>query len=301
MEIIILILLVLLIGAFCTAGWVVNNKTVKPTGLTYQETRDGLIEAGFCTSGELDSYKFINTTIKSKNGYDLSGLWLPQEGAKKTIIIVHGFTMNALASVRYVDVFLSKGFNILMYDHRYHGKSGGDSCTMGYYEQGDLCSWIDWVTDRVGEGSEIGLHGESMGASTSIIATANNDKVSFVIADCGFADLWDELEFQLKGSTKLPVTPLLHLADFFNRIRTGSSYRAVSPIKCLENIHQPIMFVHGDNDKVTPCSDSVAMYEKYKGKKQIFIVKGGNHADSIKLQKAEYIQEVHRFLDSFSS
>ncbi len=300
MEVIIIILLTLLLVAIGFAGWMLNDKTLRPKGLSYQEVRDGLIEAEFCTEEQLDSYDFTPVKIKSDYGYTLNGLWLCQQGATKTVIIVHGYTMNALASVRYADIFLTRGYNLLMYDHRFHGESVGDSCSMGYYESGDLKRCVDWVVEQVGEGSVIGLYGESMGASTSLIEASADERISFVVADCGYADLWEEMRFQIRTSTRLPSTLMLYIADLFNRIRTGHSYAEVSPIKSIENTTVPILFIHGDNDKVTPCEDSLSMHNKHKGKKQLFIVNGGNHADSIKLNKDRYFSEVHSFLDSLS-
>lgn len=52
-----------------------------------------------------------------------------------------------------------------------------------------------------------------------------------------------------------------------------------TPLKKVENISTPTLFVHGTNDHVTPLWHTIVLYEKLKnGEKDYLIIEGGEHA-----------------------
>ncbi|MGQ0453143.1 alpha/beta hydrolase, partial [Bacillus sp. SS-TM] len=96
-----------------------------------------------------------------------------------------GETVNKINSVKYANLFLKRGYNVLIYDHRRHGKTGGKTTSYGYYEKHDLKSVVDWLKNRFGTNITLGIHGESMGAATLLqYAGLVEDGADFYIADC---------------------------------------------------------------------------------------------------------------------
>ncbi len=284
-----------LIAAALFVGYTINNYTAKPKVLTYDEVYQKL------SSDEdripaFDEFEFEDFELSSDFGYNLFAKWAPVKGSKKSVILVHGFTGNIPVSMRYFNLFHTRGYNVLMYDHRFHGKSGGGSCSMGYYEKHDLVKFIDWVENRVGKQSVIGLHGESMGASTSLMTAQFDKRISFIIADCGFCDFYHEAKYRLKADYKLPEFPFLYLSDFINKIRFKHSYKEISPIENINAIECPVFFIHGDRDRVTKVDDSIKMHEKFDGKKELLITQDTGHAGSIHRHKQLYFEAVDKFL-----
>ncbi len=278
-------------------AYFVNNLSLKPRLLSYDEI-SAEVQKTYGDAAFFEHYPFENITVKSTFGYDLCAKWLPYPESKKTVIFAHGFSVNMAASLRFLEVFQLKGYNIFIYDHRYHGKSGGKNCTLGFYEKQDLITCISWVYDKVGNGATVGLHGESMGASTSILAAAEDKRIAFVVADCPYADLYDEAKHQLTQRFGRISVFLLFLANIMNYLRAGHRYKTISPIKVINNSVAPMLFIHGDSDTFTPPESSVKMHEVYNGKKQLYISKGAIHGHSIHVDRQKYRDVVHEFLNS---
>ena len=64
--------------------------------------------------------------IRSNDGYVLRARWYPAEGAKRTVILVHGWRSCWNVDFSYSAPFLhDNACNLLLIDQRCHGESGG--------------------------------------------------------------------------------------------------------------------------------------------------------------------------------
>ncbi|HOO33854.1 MAG TPA: alpha/beta hydrolase [Thermotogota bacterium] len=293
----VLILTLLVFGiAFYLTKIAFNPKTYRYEDTFHYEVDNGNFEAEF-----FENLKKEEVFIRSDYGYKLHGLWIPCENSDKTIVIVHGYTYTLFGSVKYMEMFLKRGFNVFLYDHRYHGKSGGPNCSMGYYEKNDLKKVMDWIITEKGVMNVLATHGESMGAATVLMHAAIDDRVDFVIADCPFKSVWDQFAYRLKVEYKLPTFPVLNVANLLSKLRIDTKFTAISPIETIEQIKAPVFFIHGDADTYIPNSHSLDMYEKKHGTKKLYLAKGADHARSFSVDRERYEKEIEEFLISTGS
>jgi len=236
--------------------------------------------------------------VDSPYGYPMRGWLYPaptDEG--KAIILVHGVTSSLIGSLKYMELFRRRGFHVLAYDHRRHGKSGGPSTTYGFYEKHDLNTWVDWLLEKYGPNCKIGIMGESMGASTALQHAAIDNRAAFYIADCPYSDLKAELVYRLKEDFRLPAFPLIQIADWFVWLRSGLRFRHVSPIRDIAKVHTPVLFIHGAEDRYTPKEMTEELYEAKPGFKQLFLMPKADHAQSLATDPAAYDLIVGGFLE----
>ncbi len=112
-------------------------KVIYPKVLSLEETRLSEIENDRYDETEYNQWQREELTISSPFGYELACAYFPLEGAQKTVILSHGITWSRYGSIKYMPIFRKRGFNILIYDLRNHGLSGGKTTTFGLYEKFD--------------------------------------------------------------------------------------------------------------------------------------------------------------------
>ncbi len=284
-------LLLIIIGIYF------SNKIIYPKTWTHEDSYKYEVENGKLDKEWYDSLPEEEVEIDSPFGYKLYGYFFPVEDSKKTIIICHGITYTLYGSVKYMRMFYDRGYNVLIYDHRNHGRSGGSNTTLGYFEKSDLQACTDWVFNRCWFDSRIGIHGESMGAAIALQYAAMDPRISFVIADCPFSSLKSLLSYRLKQDFRLPAFPLLHVASFISKLRTGAYFGQVSPIKAVEKIEVPVFFIHGKDDTYIKPEMSQQMYDAKKGYKKLYLAPNAKHAGSYWNNREEYTKLVNEFLD----
>lgn len=289
------ILIIILLGV----GYYFANISLFPKTTDYLKAYEIEKSKGFILEG-IYPYDYQTIQIKSDFDYNLHGLWFQNGPSKKTMIIVHGYTYNHYGSIKYMDMFIKRGFNVLLYDHRYHGKSGGKNCSFGYYEKYDLKNCVDWVKNKVGQESFIATHGESMGAATTLMHAAIDDRVDLLIADCPFESVYEQFKYRLKVEYHLPPFPVLTISNLFTRFFIKASYGQISPLNLVKHIKCPTLFIHGKDDAYIPCEHSQNLYEAKTGFKKIYLVDGADHAESYQTDKSRYEKEVHQFLDAIN-
>ncbi|WP_313798406.1 alpha/beta hydrolase [Cytobacillus sp.] len=256
-------------------------------------------------AGRLDLMKYEGlpkkeVLIPSPFGYNLKAIIIEPHENDRYIIIAHGVTENKMNSIKYMNLFLERGFNAVIYDHRRHGESGGKTTSFGHYEKFDLKTIVDWLKKEHGPDIEIGIHGESMGAATMLLyAGMLEDGADFYIADCPFSDFEEQLAYQIKKELRLPPRLILSVGDLFLRMRQKYSIKDVSPISVIENIQRPILFIHSKKDDFILPTMSEALYKLKKGPKKLFLASNGVHAQSLNENKDDYEKVIDEFLEEY--
>lgn len=257
-------------------------------------------EAGRVNPTEFSSLPKREVLIPSPFGYHLKAIAVEPHATHQYVIICHGVTENKINSIKYMNLFLKRGFNAVIYDHRRHGESGGKTTSYGHYEKFDLKAIVDWLRADQKGNLKLGIHGESMGAATMLLyAGMIEDGADFYIADCPFSDFKEQLAYRLKSELRIPPKLLLPVADIFLRIREKYSFQDVSPISVIDNIKKPILFIHSEKDDFILPSMTEALFEKKQGPKKLFLAVNGVHAQSLNENKDDYEKVIDEFLQDY--
>jgi fermentation-respiration switch protein FrsA (DUF1100 family) len=282
--------------ATAAMGIIISNR------LMYMKKKDEhLILERETTAKRYDEVWYANVRkserwIESENGYSIKAIFLEPHDTSRYVIICHGVTENKVNSFKYARMFERLGFNSVVYDHRRHGDSGGKTTSFGYYEKWDLQAVVKALKLHVGPDLFFGIHGESMGASTTLLYAGIEDSADFYIADCAYSDISRQILHVIKTATPFRTSFALKLAALFMKLRDGYSISTVSPIEAVATIKSPVLFIHSVNDDFVLPEMSREMYEVKPEPKAIKFFEVGAHAQSFNQNPAEYEKTVAEFL-----
>ncbi len=287
------ILLVLSLLAFVLLRYV-----VKPKNETLEYTMERERVRGFL--GNYEKYNKQELNIPSKQGYLLHGILL-KNAKDKFVIISHGYTANHLASIKYANIFYELGYSVYIYDLRNHGRNDKTYCSMGKWESADIVTIANYLRQRFGENISIGLHGESLGAASSILALGEDTRFSFCVADCGFADLGMLLE-ELSGQMVHLPAKLSHLASYACQLKYGYRLDRIRPVDAFrKNQKTPILLIHGKLDDFILPKHCNMFYEEAKNQKEIYYFEHAKHASSYASNPEKYAKTVQEFVKKWTS
>ena len=292
-------LALLLLAASLAMAYYLSRLVVRPRVYALEETRRLTIERGRMDPAQFDSWAKEEFTLPSRWGYDLYSIYLPLPGSRRTVVLTHGHTWSLYGMLKYVPLFRSRGCNVLLYDLRFHGRSGGQNITFGDGERYDLQQMVDWAFERLGPGGRVGTLGESLGAAISLLESQLDPRLSFVVSDCAFSDLTALLTHRMRSEIPwLPVWPFLPLTAWVCWLTTGMHMAQVSPRRALVDVNTPILFIHGQNDRYVPPVMARELYDaKAHGLRQLYLAPDARHAESIIKNPQAYDQLVGAFLD----
>ena len=233
-------------------------------------------------------------TLKG-DGIDLQGWRANAQGERRgTIIYLHGVADNRVSGLGIIERFTKTGFDVLAYDSRAHGESGGAACTYGFYEKEDLRR----VLDTVKPGPVI-LIGSSLGGAVSLQTAAIDPRITAVVAAEVFSD------FRTVATERAPfvftpgmIEKAFRLAEEQARFKVDE----VSPIKAAKKITVPVLLIHGEADTDTPPSHSQRIHDALAGTKRLLLVPGARHNESLSANKtwdeiADWIDRVMAWRD----
>jgi len=290
-----IVIAILTLGLYFTQRLMYIRKKDERLIINREET------AGRFHRKEWDQLPKENVWIPSPHSYNIRAVVVRPHQTNRFIVISHGVTENKMNSIKYMNIFLKRGFNAVIYDHRRHGETGGDTTSYGFYEKDDLKAVVDWLYANEGNDLFLGIHGESMGAVTTLLYGADpQSRAHFYIVDCPFSDLRKLLAYRIKQEIKIiPPTFLLPIGNWLLKLRNRYRMEDVSPISVIERIEKPVLFIHSEKDDYILPSMTKELYEKKRGEKMLFLAKNGAHAQSLNENREEYEKVIDEFLHTY--
>lgn len=247
----------------------------------------------------LKEHQAQDVYVQSKDGLRLHGYWIPAENPRGTVLLVHGYRSTMLVDFGLAFAFYhALGMNVLVPEHRCHGKSEGKYITFGVKESEDITQWISYHNDHFGM-QQIFLSGMSMGASTVLYLADQSlpANVKCIIADCGFTSPWEILGEVFRSVTHFPAAASLWATDLFARVFAGFSLKEKDTRKALAKAKLPVLMIHGSADDFVPCRMTLEGFDACTEDKELLIVQGAGHGVSFLVDKQSYTTKVIAFLE----
>lgn len=245
-------------------------------------------------------YKNEEWTATSSDGRHLAAThYIPDNPGRRWAILVHGYGRDQRYTGDYAEVYLEHGYQVLTPDLCASGKSEGQYITMGVKEGEEIAIWANRIKAQYPD-AQIVLHGVSMGAATVLMAAARDDitGIAAVIEDCGYTSAYEMFSNQLGVIFDLPEYPIMPCVDVVSGLKTGVKVSDAAPIRVIDRIKAPVLFIHGSADKLIPPSMMDRLYDSCRSKKKKFIIEGAGHGDSMTTDSETYWKNIFDFLST---
>lgn len=243
-----------------------------------------------------DGLEKTDYTVDSFDGYTLHVQFLKNpQPTDKYVIISHGYTDNRMGALKYALMYLELGFNCIVYDLRGHGENERTFTTYSIRESRDIAELVKDTRSRYNDISQLGLHGESLGAASTAASMKYHPEVDFAVCDCGFSDIENVLRQGYKNA-HVPLF-LVDVADFGARVRYHYSFKDMRPIDSLDGNRVPMLFIHGGEDDFILPKNSEDMSKRTGGVSELHVIEGAGHAESILKDPESYKAYVRSFLE----
>ncbi len=242
---------------------------------------------------------YQRVAFNASDGIPLVGWWMPASPAKGTVVVLHGYGESKNQSLAYAPFLHAAGYNVLAFDFRAHGESGGDHTTVGIDEVKDVDAAWGWLASRgdVPMG-HVALLGLSMGAAAAINA-AEDLPVRAVVDDSGFATLENIASHSITHFTHLPKYPFGPLAVFFASRLVHEDVAQNQPVKAVHALRAPVLVIQGGSDDIAlPDADGRAVFDAAPPGSQWLLEPKAYHVGSHGADPAGYEAKVIAFLDA---
>lgn len=221
----------------------------------------------------------------------LHAWWWPSSRANApAILYLHGTRWNLTAQVGRITQLRDLGFSVLAIDYRGFGDSPGSlPSERSVYQDADN-AWKRLVQLQPDVHKRY-IYGHSLGGAVAVdlaerlAADKAAPKATGLIIESTFTDLGDAARAAIP--TSLPVSWIL--SEKFDSIDK------------INQIDIPVLIVHGTDDPYVPSRFSKALYEAAAQPKQLLLIKGGNHINSMTLGSREYAKALRQAFEGFTS
>jgi pimeloyl-ACP methyl ester carboxylesterase len=245
---------------------------------------------------------FSDVSFPARGGdVQISAWFIPDQGSHKAIVLVHGKDSSRTGWIEgdwanFVPELHKHGFALLLIDMRGHGRSGDAHYSFGVNERRDVEGAVDWLKGQGFQPRSIGVLGISMGAASSILATAEDPDIAALVEDCGYAAIYPLIQQEWGKSS--------HLPDFFipstiltGRLMFGYDLGAARPVDEVGHIApRPLLIIHGTDDGLIPLVHAEQLKAAAPAA-ELWEVPGAKHGGAYTTQPQQYLEKVTGFFD----
>lgn len=200
---------------------------------------------------------FEHVSFKTADGITLAGWFIPSQTERaKTIILLHGYPADK-GDILPALSFLSKNYNLFLFDSRSLGQSEGSYSTAGAKETIDLLAAIAYLQSRGIDG--IGVWGFSMGGAVALMVAPQTPEIRAIVSESSYA----RLDLMASELYRIPILkyPLGWLTELWAKIFLNINTRDISPMASAQKLTIPILLIHSKNDNVIPFKNALLLQD----------------------------------------
>ncbi|WP_313116987.1 alpha/beta hydrolase [Ectopseudomonas guguanensis] len=207
--------------------------------------------------------------------------WLAPRKDAPALLYLHGSRWNLTGQLFRIEQLHAMGFSVLAVDYRGFGQSRGPLPSERSVYQDALIAW-EHLARLQPDASKRFIYGHSLGGAVAVNLAHElaDDKQSpqaaGLIVESSFTNLGDVAT--AVSNTSLPVRWLLS-QEFDSLSKIGA-------------VGVPVLIAHGRDDRYVPARFSEALFDAAREPKQLLLIDGANHNNSLRMAANSYRQAL---------
>ena len=238
--------------------------------------------------------EFTEHVLTTSDGIEISAWAIPADDPERPVVVVtHGLGANKQNFMFVSEQIHQMNFNVVAFDFRGHGNSGGHTCTLGVREAEDVKAAFDFAK-RQFPNRPVFAWSTSLGAAATLRAAAEYQIFDRLVIDATFSSV-KNLALDTKfcylgpfGSTAWNISRVWYFAF----VRTD--IENYGPESDIVEINVPIFLIHGTADPIIPHTESEKLQAANPNAK-LWLVKDAGH--SMSFHDLRYPIRVLNFFD----
>lgn len=195
-------------------------------------------------------------TARAVDGVHLDAWHLPASPAagerRLPIVRVHGWMEFKELHFESCRRLTERGHDVVLFDHRGHGRSGGRGATFGVLERHDVTRVIDEAVGRGWIEPRCVTMGFSLGGATVLQHAPIDERVLGVIAVAPFLDFRSAVESFRSRLAPWMDAPWLQSGFDVAAVEHGFAMDQASTLDAARALDKPVLLVEGGNDTILP-------------------------------------------------
>ena len=247
----------------------------------------------------------------SRDGIPLTGWWIPagdvptaleaeeaDHWARRTVLICHGLGSGKEQELRLARFLTGNGFNVLAFDFRAHGDSGGHFISFGDRERLDVLAAAEWVRREHPKQSQrvfgIGLN---TGAA-ALLAAASEDHDGALLDAVVLYEPYGRLTTLARRMSAETLPGILgwladHVSIPIASLHAGADLGAFAPMELAHAVWpRPVLVVHGNGASFVPVGEEMDVYRQAMQPKEQFWPSGNYTSAKTQIQRARRNDEL---------
>ncbi|MFV3385076.1 alpha/beta hydrolase [Pseudomonas sp. NY15364] len=198
-----------------------------------------------------------------------------------TLLYLHGSRWNLTGQLFRIEQLHAMGFSVLAVDYRGFGESRGALPSERSVYQDALIAWQHLVRLQP-EANKRFIYGHSLGGAVAVnlahelASEEEAEQAAGLIVESSFTNLGDVAA--AVTNTSLPVRWLL-----------SQEFDSLSKIG---DVGIPVLIAHGRDDRYVPSRFSQALFDAASEPKQLLLIDGANHNNSLRMAGNSYRQAL---------
>jgi fermentation-respiration switch protein FrsA (DUF1100 family) len=235
----------------------------------------------------------------SGSGATLRGWLLAGRPGGGGVVLMHGVRANRLSMVQRARLLHESGFSVLLFDFQAHGESTGKRITFGHLEALDAAAAVAFAKERL-PNEKIGAIGSSLGGAAALLGPTPLP-VDALVLEAVYPDIGAATANRISAVLGSPIgslvaEPLAHAFELLMPPLLGVVPAELRPIDHIADVVAPLLIVSGTRDTRTTARETVAMFDRAREPKLLWLVEGAGHVDLENYAPEAYRTHVLAFL-----